>query len=207
MKCKYCGKETKNAHFCSRVCSGLYKAKLNNKKYPNKKPKREREILKCAWDECDVLVQKIKDNKKLKFCSTSCQCRWNNKYSKSCEKGGKKTRDLNVRRSKNEIHFAKLCQNSFKNVKTNESIFNGWDADVIIEDFKIAVMWDGIWHFKELSKINSLKKTQYKDKLRIEEIKKMGYIPYTIIDMGRENLQFVEEQFNIFLKYISQLTI
>ena len=31
-------------------------------------------------------------------------------------------------------------------------MFNGWDADVILPDLKIAIMWNGIWHYKQVRK-------------------------------------------------------
>ena len=65
--------------------------------------------------------------------------------------GGKKSAAVQsqIRRSKNEMHFAELCKLVFSNVLTNESMFNGWDADIILPDFKIAIMWNGAWHYKK----------------------------------------------------------
>jgi len=172
----------------------------NNQIYPHKKIKRDRIVLKCAWDECDNDVEKIKDRKKLKFCSNSCRCKWNNKYSNSSVLGGRATRDLEIRRSKNEIHFANLCLQYFKNVKTNEAIFNGWDADVVIEDLKVAVLWNGIWHYKKITKKHSLKQTKNRDKIKKIEVEKLGYTPYIIKDLGKYDVIFVEEEFKKFLK-------
>jgi len=114
--------------------------------------------------------------------------------------GGRATRDLEIRRSKNEIYFADLCNKNFKDIKTNEAMFNGWDADIVIEDLKVAVMWNGVWHYKKITKNHSVKQVQNRDRLRIIEIEKMGYIPYIIKDMGKYNPLFVENQFNKFLE-------
>lgn len=54
------------------------------------------------------------------------------------------------RRSKNEKYFCELCEKRFKDVKHNEPIFNGWDADIIIEDIKVAVLWNGKWHYQKI---------------------------------------------------------
>jgi len=102
------------------------------------------------------------------------------------------------RRSKNEIYFAELCQKHFKDVKCNEPIFNGWDADVIIDDLKIAVLWNGNWHYQQIQKNISLKQIQSRDKIKIHQIENCGYIPYVIEDRGKYNPKFVEEQFEIF---------
>ena len=32
------------------------------------------------------------------------------------------------------------------------SIFNGWDADIILTDLKIAILWNGKWHYEKLTK-------------------------------------------------------
>ena len=107
-----------------------------------------------------------------------------------------------VRRSKNEMLFCKLCEEHFKDVRHNEPIFNGWDADVIVEDKKYAVLWNGRWHYDELSKTTSLKQIQNRDRIKIKEIVNSGYTPYVIKDMGSYNPTFVREQFDKFLKDI-----
>ena len=120
---------------------------------------------------------------------------------------GRKSAEIQkeTRRSKNEIYFFELCKNHFNNISHNERIFNGWDADVIIEDYKIAVLWNGPWHYKQICKNHSVKQVQNRDKIKLNEIKKMGYIPYIIKDDGSENKKFVEEQFNIFLNFIKNI--
>lgn len=35
-------------------------------------------------------------------------------------------------------------------VENNKPMFNGWDADVLIFDFNIAVMWNGKWHYVQV---------------------------------------------------------
>lgn len=107
-----------------------------------------------------------------------------------------------IRRSKNEMLFCEYCEKHFNEVKHNESIFNGWDADVIIEDNKYAVLWNGRWHYDELSKTTSLKQIQNRDKIKLKEIIKCGYKPYVIKDMGSYNPIFVKEQFDKFLENI-----
>jgi hypothetical protein len=198
-KCKICGKDTLNKHFCSKKCVGLNIAKSNNKLYPNKKPKREKISMKCAWDECDNIIERVNDEK-MRFCCNTCHIKWQNKHQNLCQIGGRATRDLQIRRSKNEIYFAELCKNFFSDVKTNEAIFNGWDADVIIEDLKVAVLWNGVWHYKKITKLHSVKQTQNREYLKIKEIEKIGYKPYIIKDMGKYNPIFVKEEFDKFLK-------
>ena len=101
-----------------------------------------------------------------------------------------------LRRSKNEKYFCELCEKEFQCVKHNEPMFNGWDADIIIEDVKIAILWNGKWHYEKVTKNHSVEQVQNRDKIKIEEIKKCGYTPYIIKDMGKYNSQFVENEFN-----------
>lgn len=110
-----------------------------------------------------------------------------------------------ARRSKNEIEFYKLCKAKFVNVDSNEPIFNGWDADIIIHDYKVAVLWNGPWHYKEIYKNTSLAQIQNRDRIKVSEIKKMGYIPYIIKDMGKTNIDFVKQEFLKFLEFINNV--
>jgi hypothetical protein len=124
-----------------------------------------------------------------------------NKLKISGSIGGRKSVSIqcDTRRSKNEKYFCELCEKHFKNVKHNEPIFNGWDADIIIDDIKVAVLWNGIWHYEKITENHSLQQIQNRDKIKIEEIIKCGYEPYIIKDMGKYNPQFVEEEFNKFI--------
>lgn len=107
------------------------------------------------------------------------------------------------RRSKNEIYFYELCKTKFSKVLNNELMFNGWDADIIIEDFKVAILWNGPWHYKKIKETHSVKQVQNRDKIKISEIQKAGYVPYIIKDMGKYNKAFVETEFEKFKKYIA----
>ena len=106
------------------------------------------------------------------------------------------------RRSKNEIYFCELCENTFEDVKHNINIFNNWDADIIIEDIKFAVLWNGPWHYRKITSIHSVEQVKNRDSIKIQEIRKLGYTPYIIKDDGKFNKQFVEEEFNKFINYL-----
>lgn len=117
--------------------------------------------------------------------------------------GGKKSVSLQNRRSKNEAYFADLCKLHFKNVETNASIFNGWDADIIIHGSRIAIMWNGPWHYKKINKQHSLLQVQNRDNIKINEIKKCEYTPYVIKDLGKQCKKKVELEFTKFLQFIA----
>lgn len=136
------------------------------------------------------------------------------KYCDPCviivkSEGGRKSAESQGRRSKNEILFAELCSEHF-NITTNEQCFkdkngNYWDADVILHDQKVAVLWNGIWHYKQVRKNHSVKQVQARDKIKKKVIKSNGYKVYVVKDLGKHNPEFVEKQFKKFLKFIYKL--
>jgi hypothetical protein len=119
----------------------------------------------------------------------------------------RKNHCLRITRSKNEILFAESCKQYFgeNKILENKKVFNGWDADVIIPHLKIAVLWNGIWHYKQISKATSLEQIQNRDKIKIKEIKSCGYFPYIIKDMGKFNEEFVNLKFQKFIGYVAQI--
>lgn len=139
------------------------------------------------------------------YCSQKCKDEWHKLNDESirlkCQIAGKKSTSIKNKRSKNEIYFCELCEKEFKNVGHNEPIFNGWDADVLLYDYKIAVLWNGKWHYETVFKNqkSSLKQIQNRDKIKYNEIINAGWKVYIIKDMGRFNLSFVEQQFKIFI--------
>ena len=152
---------------------------------------RKRWCQECEYEtrKCKLCGKefKVKRERLKNFCSGNCKGLYSNIGR--------------MRRSKNEIYFADLCKENFKNVLTNEPIFNGWDADVILPDHKIAVSWNGVWHYKKIG-THSLKQARYKDKLRDVEIRNKKYNHYIIKDLGGENKEFVEKEFEKFMRHL-----
>jgi hypothetical protein len=155
--------------------------------------------------EC-AICKKIFQPKRFdtKLCSMSCSIAFTRtpEYKLNAIENGKKGGQISAtkqsRRSKNEVYFAELCKEYFT-ITTNEPYFDGWDADVIIHDHKIAILWNGAWHYKQISKTQQLTQVQARDRVKTAIINKYGYTPYIIKDMGKYDKQFVEEQFEIFL--------
>lgn len=76
-----------------------------------------------------------------------------------------------VLRSKDEIKLFELCYGYFKNVTHNIQIINGWDADIILNNEKIAILWNGPWHYKQMPhKNHSLSQVQNRDKIKLKEL-------------------------------------
>jgi hypothetical protein len=153
---------------------------------------------------CNKLVVKRKQNSI--FCNNKCLNEFNIKHGILKERlslGLAKAITTINKRSKNEIFFSELCLNHFNNVELNQPIFNGWNSDIIIHDYKIAILWNGIWHYKKVRKNHSLEQVQTRDKIKIKQIILCGYVPYVIKDMGKYNPKFVKEQFELFINNLT----
>lgn len=162
-------------------------------------------------DEIDKFFNKKAKDKVCKYCGKTFKTIKKNKKtcSDECAKilknlGARKGGLISVgvqskeRRSKNEKLFSEMCMKDFSEVLTNEPIFNGWDADVILPKQKIAILWNGKWHYEQIKKGSSLSQIQNRDKIKIKEITKMGYTPYVIKDMGKYNPEFVKSEYEKF---------
>lgn len=177
--CKSCGKEFKSnmiLKFCSKECKdkGL-KLKCNNcgKNFYNKSFRN--------------------------YCSSECKrIAIHDKLSEAGKKGIAAQNE--IRRSKAEILFCSLCEEYFDKVTHNDPIFNGWDADVLIWDKKIAVLWNGKWHYEKITKKHSVEQVQNRDRIKYKEIEKAGWKVYIIKDLNKFNEQFVKKQFNMFVE-------
>lgn len=137
-----------------------------------------------------------------RFCGKSCNTTWRNLNTDLASKAGRSSAKSQgeSRRSKNEILFYELCKVKFREVLCNEPMFNGWDADVILIDEKIAILWNGKWHYEKITEQHSVEQVQNRDKIKIKEIESLGFTPYIIKDMGKFNESFVNKEFDIFCK-------
>lgn len=217
--CLKCGKEVSgNGKFCSSACSASYNNKIRQvsestkiktseslKIFYKEHPFPEKEYLQCK--SCNKNISK---ESKTGFCgdclkhSQNIECI---EYRRAfASKAGKASAEsqAEIRRSKNEIFFADLINSIYKDSLNNKSIFNGWDADIIIPSKKIAILWNGIWHYENIC--GQLKQVQNRDKIKYSEIVKAGYMPYIITDLGdfsKKKCLKELERFNNFIKLLS----
>jgi len=196
---RFCCRKCANSHILSDESKKKISIGINNYNLKNGKIKKQKiiKVKKIYVDKfCEICsnIFKIDDKSNKRFCSQKCVNTYRGRISAS----------KNVKRSKNEIYFSELCENIFNNILTNKQIFNGWDADIILNNEKIAILWNGKWHYEKLNKKHSVKQVQNRDRIKIENIIKCGYYPYIIKDMGKYNRNFVEYNFDKLLEFIKQ---
>lgn len=221
--CENCGKtfivncsenefSRKKHWFCSRSCA-------NTRTFDNSIKQKISETLYTTLAKKKHVSPEIWT--KLKFCAdcgTQLGKRNKSGYCKQCaphhlsketllriRRGALKSVQVQsiTRRSKNEMAFCDLCERHFNHVLHNVPMFNGWDADVILLDYKIAILWNGRWHYEQLSKKQSVKAVQNRDRIKLKEIASAGYEPYVICDMGKFNEAKVTDEFNKLVKFIN----
>lgn len=211
-ECKRCGNKVEYRStrekdvYCSRSCS-------NKRDHSDETKRKISESIKsknipaerlCVFCGVDISMKRKKNT----YCSRRCAATY---YSSTdvgkehIKKIVSKSMKSQSRRSKNEVLFFERCNEKFNFVENNIIMFNGWDADIIIHDHKLAILWNGIWHYKKIYKNQSLEQIQNRDKIKVNEIIKFGYEPYIIKDMGKFSENKVNEEFDILINYISKI--
>ena len=212
IKCGYCQIVFKPRLSRTRFCSLLCSKKIARTPEYRQNMSKLKTSLKTIV--CLICKDEFKpSHSKTKLCSLKCAKineqtdEYKEKAILNGQKAGKVSATSQQRRSKNEVCFAELCEDYFgkENVVCNVPMFNGWDADVIILNKKIAVLWNGIFHYKQIMKSQSLRQVQARDKIKWDVIIKNGYTPYEIKDMGKHSPNFVKQEFESFLFSLIEL--
>lgn len=217
--CDQCGKSFKkkysqykksNNHFCSNSCSASYsnsrrvisdetKQKLSNFNKLNAIVlPRSRYCTVCS---AEFILKVGRDQRTI--CSDICRKKNQIANGKIC---GQKSQAAQPRRSKGEMLFYNLCERYFvkDDVLSNKQIFkdtngNFWDADIIIPKYKLAICYNGIWHYEQIGKKHNLKQVQSRDRIKSKIIFNNGYSTYIVKDLGKFDQMFVYEQFHMFI--------
>jgi len=218
--------------FCSKHCSAEFNNKTRVETGYTTKGKKKKVICKICHKKVIAAVHVQSDNfvceqcrptivkqRKEKYKAVERKClncsNTVNGYKKYCDECRKKLAHENgirlaskrkeIKRSKNEIMFAELCEAYFKKITVNQPIFNNWDSDVQVYDYKLAVHWNGRWHYVFCGGKHKLAQVQNRDKIKYGEVEKCGWTNYIIIDMGKANKQLVLDEFEKLKTYISKL--
>lgn len=172
-KCIHCSSniiwERRRAKFCNSSCAAYFnnskRVKGIKRKSQNYKGAKKRI---CHISFCIICTSLIRKSYR-KTCSLQC------KDIRQSQIGRISARSR-VKRSKDEIALYELCNSYFNKVSSNEPIANGWDADILIHDHKIAILWNGPWHYREMGFSNhSLKQVQNRDAIKTNEFRKIGW--------------------------------
>lgn len=157
---------------------------------------------------CDVNFER---NYIAKTCSRTCYLKLRPSIGRL---GGLKaaTMPFQIRsRSKNERLLFELIYRKFPDAVHNRRMFNGYDADIVIPSLKLAIHWNGAWHYTNVLKseygLKLLHKTQSKNKLQLSEIENCGFKNYIIKDMGGYNPKFVNPEFEKLLVLMENFEI
>ena len=89
---------------------------------------------------------------------------------------GRQNPGLGTKRSKDEISLFEYLSEHFNNIDHSYIVSNGWDTDIALLDYKIAIFWNGPWHYREMNIGNhSLKQVQNRDTIKKNLFTKLGW--------------------------------
>lgn len=182
--CPKCSAEhLKPGTFCSRSCANSrgsrtedFKEKVR-KKLKNK-PSTKKGVLivprvetKCFICDKIIFLTEKAYKKNTRFACDSIDCK---REQKSI--AGRISASKRVTRSKDEICLYEMCLAKFPSSLPNHIITNNWDADIVIPELNLAILWHGPWHYKEMGmKNHSLKQVKNRDKIKRELFTSLGW--------------------------------
>ena len=169
-----------SGRFCTNKCARSFstknKRKEINEKVSNKlkgtvSPQKGVQLVERFENNCIICSKKILTTQK----NQRITCKSKLCINEQKRLAGKSSASKRKTRSKLEKEFYSLCARYF-NADHNKPIANGWDADVLLPDYKIAILWNGPWHYKEMGMSNhSLKQVVNRDILKIIEFENIGW--------------------------------
>lgn len=187
--CPKCGRNVDKPSwtYCSRKCANSrgprtqeFKDKVSLKIRGRKQTQEQIQKMVVSRRTNGTYYSKPKPIKICIICSATTDTR-RNTCSKECllesqRLNGIKSASVQTRRSKQEIVLYDFCAKHFTNISHNEPIANGWDADILLHDHKIAILWNGPWHYRETGLSNhSLDQVVNRDCIKIMEFEKLGW--------------------------------
>lgn len=190
-------------HFCSQSCSASHR---NTNRIVSEETKLKTKLALKQFNILNPDANKIYSDDKVKvvngrrrviktktyiICKIDFDTHFENKTcSDKCLKtrqiqAGMNSQKANPRRSKGEILFFDLCSIYFgkDNVLSNPQMFvdkngNKWDSDIVITKCKLAICYNGIWHYEQIGNKHNLKQVQSRDLIKKSIIHDNGYIQY-----------------------------
>lgn len=222
--------------YCSKLCANknnTYRSQEQKNKTSNTLKKRWEEKLKNAFKKkygeelkntdrvvfykgryrishvkntCVICSKEFFHCRKLQTCSGQCL---SEASKRSGKKGGSTTASSPFQkrnRSSNEKMFFQKILAIYPDAISNKRIFDGYDADIIIPSKKIAIHWNGVWHYQSVVGEELLHRVQAKDKLRYEAVERHGFTNYVVQDLGAMNESKVEQEYLKFIEFMEKRT-
>lgn len=111
-------------------------------------------------------------------------------------------------RSRNEVAFYNKLLEIFPAAVHNRRMFGEYDADIILEEFKIAIHWNGPLHYRSIFGDDLLHNIQQRDILRYKAIESCGYENYIIDDSNNRGFsaQKVDLEVKLLLEFLKRST-
>lgn len=197
--CLLCEELHKNKNnFCCKRCARSYSTRFDDKtetksakctscnkiKRVNKRASAKGYLCnECLFISrtCEYCEKAFKSHPKRigRFCSRDCVRQFNTRNTNMGSLGGIASASKRVLRSKDEIALYNLIDENFHfNLRHNEPVLESvvWDADIIIDEIKTVILWNGPWHYKEMGLNNhSLKQVQNRDRIKTSLFQKNGW--------------------------------
>ena len=204
---------TKYNNFCSRGCHHQYANFMRDNGTPLAYLKTQKFIYR---DDEVKIVNGVRIPYKYNTCAI-CKNTFQTLYknTKTCSKkcfkiiqvsAGQASQLSQPTRSKAEILFYELCCEYFidTHVLANPQMFidkhgYGWDMDIVIPKYRMAVAYSGKWHFEQIGTSHSLTQVQTRDKIKKKLVEEHGYVHYVVKDMGGFKPDFVYKEFHKFI--------
>lgn len=137
-------------------------------KYHKNNPK-ERKLPKMHELVCMVCSSVFQSKNPRKTCSSEC-------LKANSSRIGRNNSSRRQSRSKDEIELYRLCDDHYENVSHNTIIADGWDADIVLNENHVAILWNGPWHYKEMPLSNhSLLQVQTRDAIKRKLFESLGW--------------------------------
>jgi len=180
--CPKCSSEhQKLGTFCSRTCANSrgprtddFKLKVSATLTGRESLRKGKLIVERIPIKCAICQKSFLDYPSASLKKTTCKSR--ECIKAVCSLSGRVSASRRVKRSKQEMELFELCKTVFEDVLPNHIIADGWDADIVIPSLKLAIMWHGPWHYRDMKMSNhSLKQVQNRDRIKRGLFKSLGW--------------------------------
>ena len=178
--------------FCSSSCSCTHNNKQRTPEYHKRHGDKIRKLCDTKPKIAKPKVVELPRINKCSVCNQLFEVKTKHSTKKSCsrdcymvlaQRAGQKAANTRCLRSKQEIQLYHLCADHYSDVLHNEVIADGWDADIVIPSKKVAILWNGPWHYRQMPVSNhSLAQVQNRDRIKTKLFESLGWKVFVFED-------------------------